>query len=229
MTVALIAIVLIILFFGPQVWMTNVMTRYHRERQDFPGSGGELAEHLIKRLELKDVSLERSDNKQGDHYDPEARTIRLGQKIYDRRSLTAVVVTAHEVGHAIQQYSGYRPFYLRWQIARYLPIIEKMASIILVAFPFIAVLFRLPLIGGLLLLVGIATMLVPVVFHLITLPVELDASFNRALPLLKAGEYIPKEDLPAAKKILTAAALTYVSASLASVFNFYRWIAILRR
>jgi len=77
--------------------------------------------------------------------------------------------------------------------------------------------------------VGVSTLLLPVIFHLVTLPVELDASFNRALPILIAGKYIPQSGIPVAKQILRAAALTYVAASLASVFNFYRWIAILRR
>ncbi len=72
-------------------------------------------------------------------------------------------------------------------------------------------------------------MFIPVLFHLITLPVEWDASFNRALPILIAGKYIPEAAVPAARRILLAAALTYLSASLASVLNFYRWIAILRR
>ena len=78
-------------------------------------------------------------------------------------------------------------------------------------------------------LAGAGTLLLPVVFHLITLPVELDASFNRALPILITGRYIPESGIPIARRLLWAAALTYLSASLASVFNFYRWIAILRR
>ena len=100
---------------------------------------------------------------------------------------------------------------------------------LLVVFPFAALLTRSPALGVLMFLVGVSTLLLPVIFHLVTLPVELDASFNRALPILIAGKYIPQSGIPAAKQILRAAALTYVAASLASVFNFYRWIAILRR
>ena len=228
MHLILIPVIAIIVFFGPQLWARNIMLRYHREIEEFPGTGGQLAEHLVKQLKLEGVNVERSE-RTADHYDPEARTIRLGEKIYDRKSLTAIVVTAHEVGHALQQTMGHRPFYLRWMIARYLRPIEKIAALILVAFPFVAVLTHLPLVGGLFLLAGIGMMFIPVLFHLITLPVEWDASFNRALPILIAGEYIPEAAVPAARRILLAAALTYLSASLASVLNFYRWIAILRR
>ncbi len=224
----LIMVLVMIIFFGPQIWAKTIMSRYNREIIEFPGTGGELAVHLVRELKLDNVRVERSE-RQADHYDPEAKTIRLAGNIYDRKSLTAIVVTAHEVGHALQQQYGYRPFYLRWLIARFMPVIEKTASLILVAFPFVVILLRTPVIGGAMLAVGIASMLVPVLFHLITLPVEWDASFNRALPILIAGNYIPPSAIPVARKILLAAALTYLSASLASVFNFYRWIAILRR
>ena len=76
---------------------------------------------------------------------------------------------------------------------------------------------------------GILILFLPVIFHLVTLPVEWDASFNRALPLLIEGRYLPESAEPIVRRILTAAALTYVSASLSSLLNFYRWIAFLRR
>ena len=100
---------------------------------------------------------------------------------------------------------------------------------LLVAFPFAAMLTKLPQIGGLMLFCGIMILFVPVMFHLITLPVELDASFKRALPILEHGNYLPKSAIPIARKILMAAAFTYLSASLASVLNFYRWLLFLRR
>ena len=100
---------------------------------------------------------------------------------------------------------------------------------LLVAFPFISLLTRLPAIGVFTFACGLAILLLPVLVHLVTLPVEWDASFKRALPVLIAGEYIPESAIPIAKRILTAAALTYLAASLASLLNFYRWVAFLRR
>jgi Zn-dependent membrane protease YugP len=85
------------------------------------------------------------------------------------------------------------------------------------------------LIGVLMFLAGIASMGVATIVHFVTLPVEYDASFNKALPILIKGNYIDEKDRPAARRILKAAALTYVAASLASLLNLWRWIAILRR
>jgi Zn-dependent membrane protease YugP len=84
-------------------------------------------------------------------------------------------------------------------------------------------------VGRLLLVAAVCVLGIPVVVHLVTLPVELDASFSRALPLLRAGHYIPPEDEPAARRILTACALTYLAQALASMFNILRWARIFRR
>ena len=228
MLLAIILIVSIIIFFGPQLWANYVMKRYSTHIDEFPGTGGELASHLVKKFELSDVNVEKSI-RQSDHYNPEDKTIRLVENVYDGKSMTAIVVSAHEVGHALQQASGYRPFYLRWRLAKVIAVTEKVASMLLVVFPIAAVLTRSPAVGAMMFLIGAGTLLLPVLFHLVTLPVEWDASFHRALPILESGKYIPESGVPVAKRILLAAALTYVAASLASVFNFYRWIAILRR
>jgi uncharacterized protein len=228
MLAALIITFLILVLFGPQLWAGHILKHYSARIDAMPGTGGELALHLLKRYGINGVRVEKSE-RQDDHYNPEERIIRLAENIHDGKSLTAVVVSAHEVGHALQHKYGYRPFFLRWHLARFITFAEKIASILLIVFPFAAMLTRLPVVGLLILLCGIAIMLLPVVFHLVTLPVEWDASFRRALPILIEGDYIPESAIPIAKKILTAAALTYLAASLASVLNFYRWIAILRR
>jgi Zn-dependent membrane protease YugP len=95
--------------------------------------------------------------------------------------------------------------------------------------PIITALTRVPAAGALMLIGGFATLCIPLVVHLITLPTEFDASFKRALPILESGPYIPQEDVPAARKILTACALTYVAGALTRLLNVWRWIRILRR
>lgn len=202
--------------------------RHDAPLAELPGTGGELARHLLTRLQLTDFSVQALETA-GDHYDPENKTVCLSPGVHEGKSLTAVVVAAHEVGHALQHFTGYKPLYLRWNLAKYIAFVEKAASVMLVSFPFVALLSKSPLAGGLMLVLGLAILLLPVVFHLVTLPVEWDASFNRALPLLLEGEYLPKAAEPVIRRILTAAALTYVSASLFSLLNFYRWIAFLRR
>ncbi|MBT7953270.1 MAG: zinc metallopeptidase [Gammaproteobacteria bacterium] len=221
-------IVLLMVIFIPQFWTQYIFKRYSTPVEQLPGTGGELAQHLINKFELSDVKVEQLET-DDNHYDPEQKTIRLSPQVYTEKSLTSVVIAAHEVGHAIQHQSAYRPLYLRWRMARVVAISEKIAAMMLVAFPFAAILTKLPLIGGLMLFCGIMILLLPVVFHLITLPVELDASFNRALPILEHGQYLPESAMPIARKILMAAAFTYIAASLASVLNFYRWLTFLRR
>ena len=105
----LAAIVLCAVFF-PTLWVRWVMQRYAREIPDLPGTGGELAKHLIQRFELDGVKAEVSDI--GDHYDPQERMVRLSEANWSGRSLTAVAVAAHEVGHAIQHQKRIRVYRL---------------------------------------------------------------------------------------------------------------------
>jgi len=228
MHIAVLLILVIVIFFGPRIWANRTMKYYSREIHSLPGTGSELARHLLTRFGLSDTRLEKSDY-QENHYNPEEKVIRLAHNIYDGKSMTAIVVSAHEVGHVIQHNYGYRPFFLRLYLAGLVGHTEKIASMLLMTFPFVAILTRTPALGVLMFIAGIGSLLIPVIFHLLTLPVEWDASFQRALPILIAGKYIPESGIPVARRILRAAALTYVAASLASVFNFYRWIAILRR
>lgn len=211
---------------GPQMWAQHVLRRHGEPRTDLPGTGGELARHLIGRLDLDGVALVRSER--GDHYDPMARQVGLSKEVFDGRSLTAVVVAAHEVGHALQHRLAYRPLLLRPRLARIAAWAEKFGALVLVSIPVFSMVTRMPAVGAIQLLAGLAILVLPVVLHLVTLPVEFDASFRRALPLLASG-YLEARDLPAARRILRACALTYVAASLATLLNFWRWIRILRR
>ncbi|MCH7695128.1 MAG: zinc metallopeptidase [Proteobacteria bacterium] len=228
MLIGLGTLILLSLIFGPQLWTQHIFKRYKVQIDEIPGTGGELARHLLDKLNMEEIQVELTEAG-NDHYDPLEKIVRLSPDIHDGKSLTAIVVAAHEVGHAIQDHSAYKPLQLRGQLAKYVAYSEKFASILLVAFPFMTILTHMPLVGGLMLASGVIMLLLPVAFHLVTLPVEIDASFRRALPILIQGEYIPQSAIPIAHRILTAAALTYLSASLASLLNFYRWIVFLRR
>jgi hypothetical protein len=165
----------------------------------------------------------------GDHYDPAGKTIRLTKSVCGRKTLTAVVVAAHEVGHAIQDQSGYKPLKTRTRMIGTAQKLERIGAIIMMAVPVLAGITRAPSVGILMLVGGFATLCIPVLVHLLTLPTEFDASFKRALPMLASGSYIPPEDIPAARKILMACALTYVASSLIGLLNVWRWIRVLRR
>jgi Zn-dependent membrane protease YugP len=158
-----------------------------------------------------------------------SRTIRLSEINHEGKSLTAITIAAHEFGHALQHHTNYKPLFLRTKLATTAAVAEKMASFILISLPFTVMMVKLPIVSLVMLIAGLTIMCLPIILHLFTLPVEFDASFNRALPILREGNYLPESAMPIAKKILTAAALTYVSASLASLLNFYRWVAVLRR
>lgn len=222
----LLAIVFVGVIFGPHFWAKRVLTRYNRTEY-FSGNGFDLAKLILSHLKMDHVQVE--ETLMGDHYDPEAKTVRLTKNNCGNNTLTAVVVAAHEVGHAIQDFSGYKPLQLRTRMIRTAATMERIGAGIILAVPLIAVIVRVPAAGGLMLIGGFATLCIPVLVHILTLPSEFDASFNRALPILSSGEYIPPEDLPAARQILLACALTYVANALAGLLNIWRWIRILRR
>ncbi len=222
----LIVLTLMIVVFLPQFWTSRTIKKYSVPL-DLPGTGGELAKHLINRFALAEVSVEQTE--QGhDHYDPESKTIRLSEAHYQGKSLSAVTIAAHEFGHALQHHTNYPPLLLRTKLVKFVVIVEKIAAFILVGLPF-SLLFKVPFVSILMLAAGASMMLLPIIVHVITLPVEFNASFKRALPILTEGHYLPEQALPIAHKILRAAALTYVAAALSSLVNFYRWVAIIRR
>ncbi len=227
MRLVLFLIVLFILILGPQLWTKRVFARYGASRPDFPGTGGELARHLLDRFEMGHVQVETTPG--GDHYDPVTKVVRLSPDHFNGMSLTAATVAAHEVGHAIQDATGFVPLAERTKLIRFAQGAEKAGAIVMMLVPFAAMLTRSPAGGVLMLMAGLATMGISTLVHVVTLPVEWDASFRRALPLLQQGNYLSPEDMQGAKKILTAAALTYVAASLGSLLNLWRWIALLRR
>ncbi len=139
-----------------------------------------------------------------------------------------MVVAAHECSHAFQHAAVEPMFMLRTRLAAVSVIAQRVGSFLLFAAPFAVLITRLPSaamfnITGAFLIMGFA-----IIMHLLTLPVEIDASFKKALPLLSSG-YLSEKQMPAARSILRAAAWTYVAASLATLLNFWRWLAVLRR
>ncbi len=205
------------------------MRKYHQpaDRYRQQGNGSELARHLLDRFELKDVKVEETNG--GDHYDPAAKAVRLSPDNFSGYSLTAVTVAAHEVGHALQDSRGESLFIARQKLARAAMAGERIAGIMMVAAPIVLMLTRIPQAGVLIIFIGVLSMGLSTLVHLVTLPVEFDASYGKALPMLKDGHYLHDGDLKHAEKILKAAALTYVAGSLASLLNLGRWIAVLRR
>jgi Zn-dependent membrane protease YugP len=227
MHLVVLGLAIIALIFGPGLWVQRVLKRYSRPANRYSDTGGELARHLLDECGLQSVKTEATDK--GDHYDPEAKVVRLTKDKFEGRSLTAVTVAAHEVGHALQDAAGYRPLKLRTRLVRLAAPGERLAALAMMLSPFISAMTRAPLAGLAMFFAGIAVMGLGTLIHLVTLPTELDASFGRALPLLKKRGILLAEDELHARKLLTAAAWTYVAGSLMSLLNVARWWAILRR
>ena len=224
---ALIGIgILVLLIFGPQYWVKHVITKHAKRRDDFPGTGGELAQHLIEKFEIANAGVEVTEA--GDHYDPQTHMVRLLKNNHNGRSITAVAVAAHEVGHAIQHQQNNRLLMLRQSLVKLAAVTDKFAAVFFFVAPVLGILVRSPAAFLGFVVLGIAFIGIRLVIHLITLPVEWDASFNKALPILEQGNYLHPDDMPAARQVLKAAALTYVSAALASLLDLARWIRILR-
>jgi uncharacterized protein len=211
--------------FGPSLWVKHVLKKHGADRPDLPGTGGELARHLLDEATLSDVKVETTD--QGDHYDPGARAVRLLPQHHDGRSIAAVAVAAHEVSHAIQHARGEPAFKRRVELVGNLLWVERMATGVLLLAPVAFVLLKAPALVILQVLAAIALMAIGVVVHVVTLPVEFDASFGKALPVLEQGRYLSPRDMPAARSVLKAAAYTYVASALATLLNFVRWFRFL--
>ena len=229
MITILIGLLLLASIALPGVWVRRVLKKYSKpgDRYRAQGTGAELARHLLDRFELHQVAVEITPT--GDHYDPQAKAVRLTADNYEGSSLTAITIAAHEVGHALQDSRNELLFRNRQRLARLAAIGQRVGSLFMLAAPVVMLLTKAPALTLLFLVIAVLSMLLGTLVHLVTLPVEFDASFNKALPLLKTGQYLHEEDLPHAHRILKAAALTYVAASLASLLNLGRWLAVLRR
>jgi len=224
---ALATLTILAIIFGPSLWVKMVMRRYSTEQSEIPGTGGELAKHLIERFSLTDVEVEVTEL--GDHYDPIEKKVRLSQEHYESKSLTAIAIAAHEIGHAIQDQQGDKRLATRTKMAPVVDRVARWSAVILSLSPVIGIITRHPMPFSFLLVLGLSGFIARMMVHAVTLPIEFDASFSKALPLLREGNYVSPTNEKAVSRILRAAALTYVSAALADILNLGRWAVILLR
>lgn len=207
----------IILSLYAQAKVQSTFQHYLRVPASSGLTGAAVARQLLERSGIRDVRIEMIPRTLGDHYDPRARVLRLSPEVYNSTSLAAIGVAAHEAGHAIQHHRGYFPFGLR---SAFVPVAQIGSNL---AFPLllIGLFFGLP---GLVRF-GVWAFVAVVLFQLVTLPVEYNAS-GRAIALLEGGGYIRRQEIGAARKVLDAAALTYVAAALMAVLNLARLFLI---
>jgi uncharacterized protein len=227
MPVLIIGVILLaLLIFTPQWWVRHVLQKNQAERPDLGGTGADLARHLLDKAGLTDVKVEQTD--EGDHYDPTDKAVRLTPPHYGQRSVSALAVATHEVAHALQDAEADRVFGLRQKMAPSMMWIERIAQVVFFTIPLLGALARSPSLIAIQIALVVLLMGGRLAMHIVTLPVELDASFRRALPILNAGQFIPEQDMRAARSVLRAAAMTYVAAALVSLLDITRLIRILR-
>jgi len=202
-----------------QILVKSTFSKYSRIRCSKNITGRDAALLLMQTNSITDVSIEAVRGSLTDHYDPGAKKLRLSEPVYAQPSIAAVGVAAHETGHAIQHAKHYGPLALRSALV-------PIANIGSFAGPWLAI-AGIFFANSFLIDIGIFLFGIAVIFYVITLPVEFNAS-ARALEILKSGNVLTPEELDGVKKVLTAAALTYVASALTALMSFLRLILLSR-
>ena len=203
-----------------QYRIKSTYSRYSEVMARSGFTGARVARDMLDAAGLGDVPVNRVQGTLTDHYDPIHRTLNLSESVYGSSSIAALGVAAHECGHALQHLEGYEPLKLRSAVV---PTVNIGSSL---SWP----IFLAGMISGWrpLLLAGVMLFSLTVLFSLITLPVEFNAS-RRAMAALEGRGYLSWEELDGTKKVLNAAALTYVAAALSAILNLLRLLVLARR
>lgn len=214
----LIVIPAVIFAFIAQIMVKTTFNKYSTENNQHGYTAKEVARKILDDNGLQNIPIEYVKGELTDHYDPSANVIRLSDSVYSSTSVAAIGVAAHEVGHAIQHSKGYAPIKLRQAIIPVTRIGSSLAvPLVLVGLLFASLKWLVPV--GIFLYTGV------VFFQAVTLPVEFNAS-SRALKTLDENLILYKDEVKMAKKVLTAAAMTYVAAMFSSLMSLLRLILI---
>lgn len=213
----LLLIPALLLSLWAQMRVRSTFERFSQVQARGGVTGAQVARMLLDRFGLSSVPVNHVQGNLSDHYDPRDRTLSLSDSVYSSSSIAAIGVAAHEVGHAIQHSEGYAPLMFRNRVAPVVGLVSNMA----IPLFFIGLLMR----GQFLMNLGIVLFLGAVVFHLVTLPVEYNAS-SRAITILNGTGALAQDELNGARSVLNAAAWTYVAAALMSVLQLVRLLVL---
>ncbi len=180
-------------------------------------TGAEVARDIMRKSNINDVPVQQVSGKLSDHYNPEKKVLNLSNDVFNSSSISAIGVAAHEAGHAIQDAQGYKPLSLRASLVPAASLGSNLGLPMAIFGFFIRADF--------LILTGFVLFTAAFLFHLVTLPVEFNAS-NRAIAQLKNNSYLSSEEVKGAKKVLRAAAFTYVAATLVALVNLLRILVL---
>ena len=218
-------IVLTAILLSPTIWLNYVFKKHNNILEQMPFTGLELGNSILQELGLDHVVIERTST--GDHYDLSQKKVMVQEERLSRKSLTAISIVCHEIGHAIQHHEKYKPLERRTKIVRSTVWLSRLASgIIILGLPVIMATSSFSLIK---ICFGIVVLsiVIGILVHLLTLDVELDASFNKALPIIK--KKVPVEYHDACRSVLRAAALTYVAGVVGNILSLRYFLLLLTR
>ena len=202
--------------FLPSIWVNYVLRKNNEILPDMPFTGNQLGQKILKENNLENVLIEPI--KQVDHYNPLKKKVHISEDKLHKKSITSIAVVAHEIGHAIQDKENYKPLLLRQKLIEKTMIFQRIGSFLLIiGLPSIFAITKSPFITFIAAIIIMGCLSTNVLIHLITLPVEFDASFKRALPILQ--NYVPKENMRQCRSVLRAAAFTYLAQSIVSIFR----------
>ncbi|WP_165840150.1 zinc metallopeptidase [Motiliproteus coralliicola] len=218
-----ILLAVVVVLAAPKIWARYVFFKHNRDRQDLPDSGGELACEQLRQLHLPQVHLEPTQHRS--HYDSDSKAVCLSPNCMNNHSLTALVKAAYEVGHAWQDHRKAAAGRFRAGLLHLAEQGEQIGSGALLLSPLVALLE--PSIGATLLFCAVVSMLTGALVHLIIIPLEWQASFEYALPLLVRSQQIKQQDRPAVKQLLAACALSPFAYALANLLDGRHWLKVL--
>ncbi len=211
------------------LWAQNRVKSSYQEYSKVPSSvgmtGAQIAHRLMQSVGMEGVSVERVGGTLSDHYDPRTRTLRLSEGVYDSASVAAMAIVAHETGHAIQDRVRYPLLVLRTSVVPATQFGSTFGYLLLIGGIMLTLMAGSPF-GIQVAWLGLGLYSLTLIFTIVTLPVEFDAS-KRALTLLEANGISSPKELVASKKVLDAAALTYVAAMATSLLTILYWVTVL--
>ncbi|PSB21468.1 flagellar biosynthesis protein FlgM [Phormidesmis priestleyi ULC007] len=208
-----------ILVWWAQQRVQSTYRKYSQIQSSLGLTGAEVAETILKRMGVQNVTVEPIAGELTDHYDPTAKAVRLSEVVYGSSSLAAAAVAAHECGHVLQDVKGYKPMNIRAALVPAVNLGSNLGPLLIFAGLFLGAL------GGIFIKIGIVLFASVIIFHLVTLPVEFDAS-SRALRIIDELGILQGEENQGARKVLNAAAFTYVATALYAVLQLAQYLII---
>ena len=221
-------IISILVSFYAQIKVSTTFNKYSRVNTFRGKNAAEVAQMILSSNGLYDVRVERVSGNLTDHYDPRDNVLRLSDSVYSSSSAAAVGVAAHEAGHAIQHAKGYLPIVIRSKLVPVTNFASRISWLVILLGAVMMFFAAVSDIGYLVVMAGIGLFSLTALFQLVTLPCEFNAS-KRALECLRESGWYSDKELSASKKVLSAAAMTYVAALFVTVMQIFRLLAIYGR